>query len=81
MFLSRPDGHWSDPIGKRAVVPGSGQNRIAQGRIIGVVSDFNFQSLHTSIAPIAMYPFSDDFSAVAETDRPIVRRFLVLNIA
>lgn len=70
---------WDDPLGKQAIVPGGGG--VTQGRIIGVVSDFNFQSLRSSVTPIAMYPFNSDFSNVSETNRPFVRRFLVLNVA
>jgi putative ABC transport system permease protein len=71
---------WDDPLGKQAIVP-DGSGGISQGRVIGVVSDFNFQSLRTSVTPIAMYPFSNDFSNVSELNRPFVRRFLVLNVA
>jgi putative ABC transport system permease protein len=72
---------WDEPLGKQAIVPGGGPNGVAQGRVIGVVSDFNFQSLRTSVTPLAMYPFSDDFSNVPEINRPFARRFLVLNVA
>jgi len=71
---------WDEPLGKQALVPG-GAAGVGQGRVIGVVSDFNFQSLRTSVAPLAMYQFSDNFENVAEINRPFVRRFLVLNVA
>lgn len=71
---------WDEPLGKQALVPG-GTGGVAQGRVIGVVSDFHFQSLRTSVTPIAMYQFSNDFSNVPEINRPFVRRFLVLNVA
>ncbi|HMB73130.1 MAG TPA: ABC transporter permease, partial [Gammaproteobacteria bacterium] len=70
---------WDDPLGKRAVVPGGGG--ATQGRVVGVVSDFNFQSLRTSVAPMAMYRFNDNFDNVPEIQRPFARRFLVLNVA
>ena len=71
---------WDEPLGKQALVPG-GSAGVTQGRVIGVVSDFNFQSLRTSVTPIAMYPFNNDFSNVPEINRPFARRFLVLNVA
>jgi len=70
---------WDEPLGKQALVPaGAG---VSQGRVIGVVSDFNFQSLRSSVEPLAMYSFVDDFSNVDEINRPFIRRFLMLNIA
>jgi putative ABC transport system permease protein len=43
---------WTDPIGKRvALGAGAGLN---PGPVIGVVKDFNFQSLRASIEPFAM---------------------------
>ena len=71
---------WEEPLGKQALVPG-GPGGVAQGRVIGVISDFHFQSLRSSVEPLAMYPFVDDFSNVDEINRPFVRRFLILNIA
>jgi len=41
---------WDDPIGKRIGMGPSGA-----GRVIGVVRDFNYKSLRTSIEPIAMF--------------------------
>jgi putative ABC transport system permease protein len=72
---------WDDPLGKQAVVPGACPGNVCQGRVIGVVSDFNFQSLRTGITPFAMYPFNNDFSNVPEINRPFTRRFLVLDVA
>jgi putative ABC transport system permease protein len=71
---------WNEPLGKQALTPG-GPGGVAQGRVIGVVSDFNFQSLRSGVEPLAMYPASQDFSNVDEINRPFVRRFLMLNIA
>ena len=45
---------WTNPLGKRMQV--RGQN----GRVIGVVQDFNFKSLHTQIEPLAVYPLNMD---------------------
>jgi putative ABC transport system permease protein len=42
---------WDDPIGKQFDIVGKGQ-------VVGVVRDFNFKSLHTSLEPVALtfYP-------------------------
>jgi putative ABC transport system permease protein len=49
---------WDEPLGKQAITPGG--SGVSQGRVIGVVSDFNFQSLRTEVEPIALYPMSND---------------------
>ncbi|HMJ70160.1 MAG TPA: ABC transporter permease [Cyclobacteriaceae bacterium] len=40
---------WDDPIGKRIISP-FGQD----GKVIGVIRDFNYKSLHTSIEPLVL---------------------------
>lgn len=67
---------WEEPLGKQIQLAGAGV-----GRVIGVVSDFNFKSLHTAIEPFAMHRLQDDFSNVAEINRPFETRVLVANIA
>jgi len=62
---------WSEPLGKR----------INNGRVIGVIEDFNFKSLQYPMEPFALHPFEDDFTNVPEIQRPFVTRLLVLNIA
>jgi putative ABC transport system permease protein len=66
---------WTEPLGKRIQLGAQG------GRVIGVVADFNFKSLHTLIEPFAMYPLSDDFSNVPELFRVFQQRQLVVNIS
>ena len=66
---------WDDAIGKRVQLPGG------SGRVIGVVSDFNYQSLHSSVEPLVLYPDNLDTSQVAEINRPFTRRFLMLKLA
>jgi len=66
---------WTNPLGKRI-------NFGAQsGRVIGVVGDFNFKSLHTLIEPFAMYPINTDYSRVPAINQPYLRQFLLLNIS
>ncbi|MEP6614931.1 MAG: ABC transporter permease [Ginsengibacter sp.] len=45
---------WKEPIGQILKYPGSGDEN-SQFRVVGVVKDFNFQSLHTPIAPFALF--------------------------
>jgi putative ABC transport system permease protein len=45
---------WADPIGKK--LPGK-----MEQQIVGVVKDFNYQSLHTKILPLAMVIKPDTF--------------------
>jgi putative ABC transport system permease protein len=40
---------WDDPIGKRIISP-FGQD----GKVVGVIRDFNYKSLHTSIEPLLL---------------------------
>jgi len=48
---------WDDVVGQRLVLhyPGGEQ----AGQIIGVVQDFNFESLHADVDPLIMYPGPD----------------------
>jgi len=66
---------WTSPLGKRIQV--RGQN----GRVVGVVKDFNFKSLHTLISPAVMYSLNMDMSQVNDINKPFQQMFLVLDIA
>ncbi|MGH7602343.1 MAG: ABC transporter permease, partial [bacterium] len=43
---------WDDPLGKTLIYPG-GNNR--EYKVIGVMKDFNFMTLHTPITPFALF--------------------------
>jgi putative ABC transport system permease protein len=66
---------WSDPLGKQ--VFGAGGIR----RVIGVMEDVHFQSLHTVIDPLVYVPFDDNWDAVGPRQRAGARRYLTVNIA
>ena len=66
---------WDEPLGKRITL---GRN---SGRVIGVVKDFNFKSLHTAVEPFLMYRLPENLDDVQEIFRPFIQRLLVLNIA
>ncbi len=65
---------WSNPLGKRIVVGVS-------GRVVGVVKDFNFKSLHTQIEPVIMYRRDIDESQIPERNRPFRQRYLIVDIS
>ena len=62
---------WDQPLGKR----------IQNGRVIGVVRDFNYQSLHNKIEPYALIPLQNNYDNVREDLKPYVSLNLILNIA
>jgi putative ABC transport system permease protein len=66
---------WTEALGKRL------QIGTQSGRVIGVVRDFNFKSLHTLIEPFAMYPLNQDLSGVPAINRPFVQQLLVMKIS
>jgi putative ABC transport system permease protein len=66
---------WTEPLGKQLVFEGG-----RQGRVIGVVGDFNFTSLHKLIGPLIMMPMSNDISGVADLNRFFLKRILVVNV-
>lgn len=48
---------WKDPVGKRIWGP-VGTDR-DEGKIVGVINDFNFASLHNKIEPLIIFPVSE----------------------
>ncbi len=66
---------WSNPLGKRIAV--AGQN----GRVVGVVKDFNFKSLHTLVEPVVLFREDFDISRVAEMNKPFSQTHLILSIS
>ena len=62
---------WTQPLGKR----------IADGRVIGVVRDFNYESLRTQVAPLMIPRIKLDFTGMRPEFRVRPSRMMVLNIA
>jgi len=48
---------WKDPIGKEL-------NFLEKARVVGVVEDFHFQTFHTPIEPLALFPREGNLLAV-----------------
>lgn len=69
---------WSDPIGKRIALGAAG---VLPGRVIGVVKDFNFKSVRTSIEPFVMFRQDIDFGQVPPAMRALQTRLMVIDIA
>jgi putative ABC transport system permease protein len=69
---------WTDPLGKRV---GIGVGNALQGRVIGVVKDFNFKSLRTSVEPLALFRNSNDFAALPAAVRPYQTRLMIISLA
>jgi putative ABC transport system permease protein len=66
---------WAEPLGKRL------QWGEQVGHVIGVVRDFNFESLHTPIQPLLLRPVNTDYSRVDTVNRPFIIQKLVMNIS
>ena len=64
---------WKEPLGKRLGLRGR--------RVIGVVRDFNFKSLHTPIEPLVMYQNATNFQNIPPEMRAFKQQYLVLNVA
>ncbi|HEY6925911.1 MAG TPA: FtsX-like permease family protein [Steroidobacteraceae bacterium] len=63
---------WKEPIGKRIE---------QDARVIGVVKDFHFSSLHSPVGPVLLRQFGkDDFASVPPTARNLITRSLVVAI-
>ena len=65
---------WEKPLGKRI------QNFNA--RVVGVMKDFHFNSLHEPVAPMFLRPFPEaNYANVPPLQRNLVTRTIVLNVA
>jgi putative ABC transport system permease protein len=64
---------WQDPIGKKMGLRGR--------TVIGVVRDFNFDSLHAPVQPVVMYENIVNFAGIAPEQRAFQLQYLVLDVA
>jgi putative ABC transport system permease protein len=65
---------WTNPIGKRIQANGD-------VRVVGVVQDFNFRSLHHQIEPLVLVQVNNDMSRIADLNKPFQQRHLILDIS
>ena len=68
---------WTEAIGKRVAVGGGGN----EGRVIGVVKDFHFKSLHHAMDPLVMLQLNNDMSRINEINKPFQQRHLIIEVA
>jgi len=66
---------WDEPLGKRL------QMGSYSGRVIGVVKDFHFASLHSPLEPFALFRLDLDTSQTPAAQRGFMQAYLILNIA
>lgn len=74
---------WTDPIGKKIAGPVGGSGELMNdGEVIGVVRDFNFESLHTAIEPVIIFLTPDMWSTnfVYVKTRPMAPPDLISSI-
>ena len=66
---------WDQPLGKRI------QLGPMSGKVIGVAKDFNYNSLHDTIEPFAIYSYNDNFENVPPNARAQIQRNMILHIS
>ena len=66
---------WEQPLGKRIQLGNE------SGKVIGVVRDFHYESLHSEVTPLAMFPLNTDFDGVPDEFRPFQTRLVVIKVA
>lgn len=64
---------WEEPLGKRFQF---GRNRTL--KVIGVVKDYHYSSLHNAVGPLVIVPDNEDFSGVPVPQRPLMTSTLVV---
>jgi putative ABC transport system permease protein len=62
---------WTEPLGKR----------VWDGRVVGVLKDFNFKSLKRDIEPLVIRRMNSDMMGVIETNKSYQQRHLILDIS
>ena len=64
---------WEDPIGKR-ILPGN-------SRVVGVIRDFHFESLHQPVNPMILRPFPpNSLDNVPLVQQNLISRAVIINI-
>jgi putative ABC transport system permease protein len=63
---------WTEALGKRF------QWGPGVARVVGVVKDFHYASLHNAVGPMMMHPISEDFSSVPELQKPLMTTSIIV---
>ncbi|MEO6080552.1 MAG: FtsX-like permease family protein [Steroidobacteraceae bacterium] len=61
---------WAEPLGKR----------VRDGRVVGVIGDFNFKSLKYRVEPLVILRLSNDMSGQSELNKVFAQRHLILDV-
>jgi len=72
---------WQDPLG-RSIRTDAGAS-FAAGKVIGVLKDFHFKSLHVAVEPFVISPFAKDFdfSTISEEQSAALRFVMVVHLS
>jgi putative ABC transport system permease protein len=68
---------WKEPLGKRIGSPQASRS----ARVVGVVNDFHFRSLHERILPYVMFRGDGDFRERSAVQRQLGERLMIVNVA
>ena len=66
---------WNNPLGKRIRMGG------LYGKVIGVVKDYNAESLHEPVVPLVLRQSNDNFQNLPPEYRPAIQRTMILHIS
>jgi putative ABC transport system permease protein len=66
---------WDEPLGKRVMLRPDGPSRV-----IGVVKDFHYSSLHNAIGPLLIHPANERVDKVPESQRALLTVSLIIVI-
>jgi putative ABC transport system permease protein len=72
---------WQDPLGRRIMMDAGATT--ANGKVIGMLKDFHFKSLHTPVEPFAISPFAKgfDFSTITEEQSAALRFVMIVHLS
>jgi putative ABC transport system permease protein len=72
---------WQEPLGKRISVDAGAS--FADGKVIGVLRDFHYKSLHIPVEPFIISPFAKgyDFSTISEEQSAALRFVMIVHLA
>jgi len=63
---------WTVPVGKRF------QIGLSTARVVGVVEDFHYASLHNTVGPLMIQPIADQFDNVPENQKPLLTTSMII---
>jgi putative ABC transport system permease protein len=72
---------WQDPLGKHIQVNAGATE--ADGKVIGVLKDFHFKSLHVPVEPFVISPFAKgfDFGTISEEQSAALRFVMIVHLS